>query len=300
MSNTVFVTSVYDELYETAFSGRNNRGSHYAFSLSQIHNVKAPIFCYTDSYNFKKFMPCIKAHGHNNTRFFNFELDKFESHQKIKNIKNKYAERYVKTPAWAQRSVEIMWGKFDMLLHAAENIDASTEYMFWIDAGLSHVGILPECYNTGYSQNALKPAALDYMHRFYYDKIFNPQLSEYLISYMQDSELLFFFCTMPQHNDPSSLPKGNLKGTAVGGLFGGKTEKVIEWATKGKEIYQYLLDGEYLIKEEDILTHLINVNSDDNIKLYKFNTWYHEDWGPKLYSSERGDVSFADFFRGML
>jgi hypothetical protein len=50
------------------------------------------------------------------------------------------------------------------------------------------------------------------------------------------------------------------------------------------------------------LNRLINVNFEkdpnfgDKIKIFKFNTWYHEDW--KVYRPN--DISFSDFFEGML
>lgn len=301
MAKLTFVTSVYDELFQTEFAGRNNRGSHYAFSLAQIHRSGAPVYCYTDQYNIKKFYPPLLAHGCNNTRFFNYDLNKFKYHEDIKLIKKSDPDRYQGRSAWTQRCVEIMWGKFDMIIHAAETTGIEPDkYMFWIDAGLSHNGILPYYYNSQYAKDKYTPASLDYQHSFYFDKIFNENLPQYLIDKMGDNKLLFMFCDMPQHNDPSPLPKFKMKGTSVGGLFGGDIETLYNWAKRGQEVYSYLVQEQCLIKEEDILSHLISENETDPIELYRFNTWYHEDWGDKLFNRERGNKSFADFFQGML
>ena len=300
MAEVAFVTSVYDELYQTEFAGRSNRGTHYAFSLAQIHSTGVPVYCYTDQYNIMKFMPALRAHGHTNTRFFNYDLKDFPLHKEIVEIKNSDLDLYANN-AWQQRCVEIMWGKFDMIVHAAETMGIGpNKYLFWVDAGLSHEGILPHYYNSTFEEGKYTPASFDYQHRFYYDRIFNENLPQYLIDYMAGNQLLFCFCTMPQHNDPSPLPERKEKGTSVGGLFGGDVETIYKWAKRGQEVYKYLVNEKCLIKEEDILSHLIDQNTEDSVKLYRFNTWYHEDWGTNLFSRERGQESFADLFQGVL
>jgi hypothetical protein len=300
MVDVTFVTSVYDELFETEFAGRNNRGSHYAFSLTQIHRTEAPIYCYTDQYNIKKFLPPLLAYGCDKTRFFNFDLGKYQHHAEILKIKGEVSQ-YVEQGAWQQRCVEIMWGKFDMLIHAAETTGiAPDKYLFWLDAGLSHDGILPPSYNTEYIPHKIKLASLDYQYRFQFDKIFNKNLPQYLVDYMGDNKLLFCFCSMSQHNDPSPLPNTKIGGTSVGGLFGGDIETVYRWAKKGKEVCAQLIEERCLIKEEDILSHLIDQNEEDPVKLYTFTTWYHEGWGDKIFMPDKGHVSFANLFKGML
>lgn len=303
-----FVTCVYDDLHDTEFAGRHNRGTHYAFSLAQMHEMGAPIYCYTDKRNMTKYMASFLESGYDNYRFINYNLDDSPYFNRIQEVKNANPELYRESPSWVSRCVEIMWGKFDFITHTAETIGlVPGKYLFWIDAGLSHPGVLPKRFNT-VQHEGLQYATQshEYSYRFKMNEIFNSKLPDYLAEYTGAGKLLHFLCTSPQHSDPSHLrvEMPAYVGTAVGGLFGGDVVLLHHWAQQGKQICQELLDNGHLIKEEDILTHLINSNLKtdetfkDKLTMYTFNTWYHEDWiewDRAVYDPNR-DHSFSDFF----
>ena len=304
-----FVTCVYDDLHDTEFAGRHNRGTHYAFSLAQMHDMGAPIYCFTDKRNMMKYIPSFLSSGYENYKFVNYNLNDSPYFDKIQEIKDSNPMMYRTSPSWASRCLEIMWGKFDFITYAAEDMGLNSgKHLYWVDAGLSHPGVLPAKFNTLHPEQNFKTASHEYAYRFTMNRIFNDKLPDYLVEYTGDGKLLHFLCTSPQHSDASHLRRKittpSYIGTAVGGLFGGDVKIMYDWAQQAKEVCKDLLDNNFLIKEEDVLTHLINYNLEqdttfkDKLTMYLFDTWYHEDWiswSKEVYDPDR-DRSFSDFF----
>lgn len=306
--DVTFVTAVYDDLHESEFSGRHNRGTQYAFSLAQMHSLGVPIYCFTDKLNMSRFFPVLYKHGLDNFNFIGYNLNEFPLYDKIQAVKSLRPDIYRDLPAWKTRCVEIMWGKFEWIIHVAEKIGLEGDkYLYWIDAGLSHPGVFPLKYNSNYKKGTYCNNAKDYNERFYFDKIFNEDLPDYLAEFTGVNKLLHFMCTSPQHSDYShlSVPETKFIGTAVGGLFGGNVKMFHEWASEARQVCLDLVNNNYLIKEEDILSYLINKHFyeeegfEDRLKLVLFDTWYHEDWlidwKSDLYDPKR-EITFAEFF----
>ena len=300
--DVTFVTCIYDDLSTTPFSGRHNRGTHDVFSLAQIHELGVPIYVYTDKQNFHRNFPAFLRFGHSNFNFINYNLDEYPNYKKIQDVKQAHPEIY-DTLGWQTRCVEIMWGKFDWILDVISRIGiAPNKYLYWIDAGLSHGGVLPKRFNSRREGVEFKTASHEYSHMFSYDLCFNEDLPTYLIDCAGEGNLFHFFCTQPQHNDPSHLKVNKTHiGTAVGGLFGGDIGLLYEWATECKAVCDDLLVNGYILKEEDIMSYLLNVHAiqedsifKDRIYLYKFDTWYHEDWEGAFKPGQH--KSFSQFF----
>ena len=307
-----FVTCVYDDLHDTEFAGRHNRGTHYAFSLAQMHEMGAPIYCFSDKRNMIKYMPTFLLSGTENYRFINYNLNDSPYFDQIQAVKDSNPELYRNSPSWESRCLEIMWGKFDFITHVALKMGLdSGKFLYWIDAGLSHPGVLPKRFNSVHpdkeADGGFVTSSHEYSYRFKYNRIFNPDLPDYLAEYTGEDKLLHFFCTCPQHSDPSHLEiEGGREfvGTAVGGLFGGNVRMMYEWAEQAKGVCKDLLDHGFLLKEEDVLSYMINLNMKtdpsfkDKLTMYLFDTWYHEDWtswSKDVYDPDTM-ISFSDFF----
>lgn len=295
-----FVTCIYDDLHDTKFRGRLNRGVHYGFSLSQLAMMNVPFYCFTDKINFYKFAPLMALHDIKNVRFYQYDLNKYPLTEKIEAVRNSNPGLYRNSPSWNLRCVEIMWAKFNWINYVCENLLEKETMIYWIDVGLSHDGVIPKRYNSVYKTKKYNNEAHEYHHRFYNDLLFDEQFPELLAEYTGKDKVLNFVSTHPQHSDEFTLKleKKHFIGTAIGGLFGGNSELMNHIAKEGMAVCNQLLETECLVKEEDILTyilnkkHLENGNLDDH-KIYLFDTWYHEDWN--VYRSEQ--VSFSDFFK---
>lgn len=303
MTNVNFVTCVYDRLFETKFRGRLNRGSQYAYSLGQMLQMDVPFYCYTDYVNFLSFAPSWMYHGKDKTRFFNYNLDQSPFHSEFERIRALDPELYVDGISWRQRCLEIMWGKFDMIIHAAEQIGLdSGEYLYWIDAGLSHDGIISPRYNSSEEEAGIT-ASRRYQKTFQNDRIFNPAFPQMLANYTGHDKMMFVMTRGPQHSDPMPLPAvpKKYKGTVIGGIFGGPVKLMHELATEANICCREILKGDKLVKEEDILTYILHrrlandPDYQDKTKLFTFETWYHDGWD----SYDESQIGFSDFFKAV-
>jgi hypothetical protein len=302
MSNVSFVSCFYDRLFDTRFQGRLNRGTQYAYSLGQMLQMDVPFYCYTDYSNFLTFAPAMFYHGKGKTRFFNFNLEDSPYHEDFERVRQSDPKLYIEGISWRQRCLEIMWGKFDFIMHAAEQVGLDTdEYLYWIDAGLSHDGIISPRYNS--SNPAEFPnAAKKYQMTHANDLIFNPAFPNMLRNYTGEGKLLYLMTRGPQHSDPMPLPKIPKKfgGTVIGGLFGGPVKMMYELAAEGAQCCREILEHNALVKEEDILTYILTRRCtndpeylNEKAKIFTFETWYHDGW--PSYRPEQ--IGFSDLFK---
>jgi hypothetical protein len=239
-------------------------------------------------------------HDIKNVKFLNYDLNKYPLTEKIENVRNRNPETYRNSPSWQLRCVEIMWAKFNWINYVCENLVNDGTMLYWIDVGFSHDGIIPKRYNGIYNTKKYNNEAHEYHHRFYNNLLFNEELPDLLAEYTGKDKVLSFLSKHPQHSDEFKLPleKKHFIGTIIGGLFGGNCEVLNDIAKKGIKACEELVEQECLVKEEDILSyilnkkHLENGNLDDH-RIFEFDTWYHEDWN--VYRPE--DISFSDFFK---
>lgn len=300
--DVTFVTCFYDDLHHSSLKGRLNRGTQYAFSLGQMMQMETPFICYTDSANFHKFAPSFVYHGADHTRFFSYNLKESPYHVRFNLIRDKNPEMYLDSPSWAQRCLEIMWGKFEFIKHAANTVGLdSNKMLYWIDAGLSHDGVIPKRYNSLLDTVSHPTTAHAYQYTHYNDLLFDKDFPQLIAEYTGEDKLLFLVSRNPQHSDPIPLPEvyKTYKGTIIGGLFGGNARRMYDLGCRGMEYCEKILDNDALVKEEDILTYMVNAaisedeNFKDTISTFVFDTWYHEDWNV----FRPNQVSFSDFFK---
>lgn len=286
-----FVTCLYDRLYGTKFCGRQNRGQHYKWSLSSIAKCQTPISCYTSSREAAPLDNYFKEQCGNIT-LKPWDLDTFYFHEDVEKVRASNEEFYRHSHFWMFRCVELMWGKFLFIQKEIEE-SPDLDYIFWIDSGLSHSGIIHSRFNPNYSHNI----------NFRYDKdlstlrlpfdnslIFTPKFMQYLIAYTGDN-ILNIVSSVRQH---SFLPTQGLdKGSVIGGIFGGKRNIMLDYCHEVISQFEDLLSSGHLVKEEQIMTRIL---AEDKFptKVFRFDTWYHGDWDKSYYN--RNLTSFCDFF----
>jgi hypothetical protein len=280
-----FITAIFNHLHGSKFGGRLNRDRHYAFSIRTLANLGQPMVCYIATADMPYVQEYLDKHEVKNIEFREYDLESFEYHQKIQEIKEINKITYAEDNVWEYRSVELMWLKLFWLKQEADTL-ADDEKVFWIDAGLSHGGIMPKKFN----ENPLD----EYEQSFRNTKAFNPKLSSKLDNLTQES-LFTFYCNNRQHHYPPLYSHDTvMSGSVVAGLFGGKASDVKILFEKGKEIIDYIVTKDTLLQEELILT-LVHQNNPGLFRAFDFDTWYHEDWDcfdPKM-------KSFSAFFEGL-
>jgi hypothetical protein len=260
-----FITAIYSNLYGTDFGGRPSRGNHYRWSLlSLLKMTDSDFVCYTSDEEFDNLYNFF--HTQNGISEDKLKLVKYNlSNHYFLDLFKKYKD--IDGARKGDRCIEIQYMKFIWFLSE----DMSYDYYFWIDAGLSHCGLIPNKYlaSTGINNS-----------QYYESPLFN---NNFLINLVKNTEDKFTI--IGKENDrnywsgtvnPKHFFNYNRSYHIIGGLFGGKKElwDIILELFK-KYVYQVTEEDGRLYHEEDIMT-LIYRNHEDMFKMYQFDTWWHE------------------------
>jgi hypothetical protein len=273
-----FITAIYSKLYNTKFGGRLNRDRHYYYSLKTLVTMGGEFICYTSEEEYDELVEAFSMHT--NIEFRKYNLSEFKYHNDIQRIKEENKSEYNEDAVWTYRCVELMWLKMEWLYQESRDYNGK---VFWIDAGLSHGGIIPVKYN----QNV---GHITYENSFENVYAFNPNLLKKLDKL--SSKFFAFYCNNRQHKYPDLYANDiNLGGSIVAGLMGGSPESIEKVYNEYKSIIKAVLDVNDLIQEEMALTVVFR----DNRQMFSessFDTWYHDDWD----CFDRSQKSFSAFF----
>jgi hypothetical protein len=260
-----FITAIYGNLHGTDFGGRPGRSGHYKWSLlSLLKMTDADFVCYTSEEEYDGLCDFFYTENHinsNKLKIVKFNLsehyfsDLFKEYKDIEGAKR------------GDRCIEIQYMKFIWFLSE----DMSYDYYFWIDAGLSHCGLIP---NKHLDKHGIHNS------QYYKSWLFNNNFLRNLIEKTGDK-----FTILGKENDrhfwsgtvnPKHFFNYDRSYHIIGGLFGGKKEL---WNTIVKlfeeYVYQVTKEDGRLYHEEDILTLMFR-NYEDMFKMYDFDVWWHE------------------------
>lgn len=260
-----FITAIYTDLYGTEFGGRHGRNHHYRWSLlSLLKMTGADFICYTSDReieDLKNFFYNENGISEEKLKFSVFDLQNHYFSDLFKQYKN-YEEAKK-----SDRCVEIQYMKFIWFL----NEDMSYDYYFWIDAGLSYSGLIPDNYLVDNG---------NYIRKFYESTLFNNKLLDNLIKNTSDKFTVIGKENNRNYWSPTVNPKHFFKYDksihVIGGLFGGKKElwgNIIELFKKYTN--QVTTEDNRVYHEEDIMTLMFR-NHNDLFFNYYFETWWHD------------------------
>ena len=265
---TKFITAIYSDLYGTEFGGRQSRRGHYRYSLLSLLKMSdADFICYTSDReinDLKQFFYVEEQVDPQKIKIEVFDLSNTEKTEIIRKYKDFES---VKT---SDRCVDIQYAKFEWL---KMNIDENYEYVYWIDAGLSHCGLIPDKY-------LVSEGFRDIFRKYFESTIFNNKLLNNLLNFTDDKIFL-----IGKENDrnywsgtvnPVHFVNYNRSYHIIGGLFGGKKEKVKDFIDLFDENLIIVTEHDKrLYHEEDIIT-LIWRNNENLFNVKYFDTWWHE------------------------
>jgi len=261
---TKFVTSIYSDLFGTDLGGRQSRKDHYRFSLlSLLKMSNADFICYTSEReinDLENFFYELHNINQERLRFVIYDLKNTKKTELINRYKN-FDE--VKT---SDRCIEIQYCKFEWLY---DNLDDVYDNFYWIDAGLSHTGLIPVKYlsNEGY--------------RGYFESmLFNDNFLNGLINFTKDK--VFIIGKENQRNywsgtvNPKHFNIHNATYHIIGGLFGG-TKNIVKSFIELFDTNVNIIteEDDRLYHEEDIMT-VIWRNNEEMFNVKLFDTWWHE------------------------
>ena len=269
-----FITSIYSDLYGTEFGGRINRGGHYRYSLlSLLKMTDADFLCYTS----ERELPSLQSFFYDENEISSDKL-KFQifdiSQTKFKDLINQY--KNIDETKKSDRCIEIQYSKF----HWWWNEDKSYDYYYWIDAGLSHCGLIP-----------LKYLTHDGLTRRYYESsLFNNDFLKNVIDETKDK-----FMIIGKEND-----RNYWSGTVdrkwyteydrgihiIGGLFGGHKSKWDEIVSLFEHYVSNIISEDRVIPHEEQVMSLIYYNHKELFERQHFDIWWCKDSGPKSVPDE--------------
>jgi hypothetical protein len=261
-----FITSIYSDLYGTEFGGRMNRHGHYRFSLlSLLKMTDSDFLCYTS----ERELPSLEDFFY---REHNIDREKLKfqvfdiAQTKFKELINQY--KNIEETKKSDRCVEIQYSKF----HWWWNEDQSYDYYYWIDAGLSHCGLIPNKYLSLLGPN----------NRGYYESnLFNNEMLHNLIKVTGDKFLIigkennvnFWSGTV----NPKWYKNFDRSIHVIGGLFGGKKEYWTEVVQIFEDYVENIISEDKGIPHEENVMSLMRCNHSELFSEMYFEIWNHID-----------------------
>jgi hypothetical protein len=261
-----FITAIYSDLFGSEFGGRPNRYWHYRWSLlSLLKMTDADFVCYTSDREYEDLKTFFFIENNVNKEKLKIVVSDLNKNR-YSNLINKYKD--VEKAKVGDRCLEIQYMKFEWF----NNEDMSYDYYFWIDAGLSHCGLLPNKY-----------LSLTGNHNkgYYESNIFNNVFLRNLVRKTENK-----FTIIAKENDrnywsgtvnPIHYKKYDRSYHVIGGLFGGKKEL---WKNIVDLFNDYLtevtISDNNLYFEEHIMS-LMYRNHEELFHSYSFDIWWHED-----------------------
>jgi hypothetical protein len=269
MSHKVkFITSIYSDLYGTEYGGRIGRGGHYRYSLlSLLKMTDADFLCYTSDRELPSlvnFFYEIHSISPEKLKFSVFDI----SQTKFKDLIQQYKD--FEMTKKSDRCIEIQYSKF----HWWWNEDKSYDYYYWIDAGLSHCGLIPLKYLTS-----------EYVEQRYYESsLFN---NSFLSNLIQDTNNKFFIIGKENERNYWS---GTLNAKwyteydrsyhIIGGLFGGHKDKWDEIVNLFETYTENVITEDKGLPHEENVMSLMYYNNKELFEKKDFDIWWCPDSAP--------------------
>lgn len=261
---TLFYTCIYSNLWGTEFGGRASRNVHYKFSLLNILNLNADKFvCFTSKEEIdelKEFFYIQNNISNQKLEFVVFDLKSSKYYESIKKAKN------VLEMQTSDRCFEIQYNKF-FWLELLENIHGY-DRIFWIDAGLSHSGIIPEEYSFG--QGYEKYFSFTLFNEKYLNRICNLTNNKILVLSKTNSHVFFWSQTIPR----KYYEHYNSNEHIIGGMFGGTPKLMLEFKEKFEHLLRELLENETQLFHEELIMSCLYFNYNHLFVAFKFDDWY--------------------------
>jgi len=269
-----FITSIYSDLHGTKFGGRPSRGGHYKYSLlSLLKMTDADFLCYTSDREINDLVDFFYTQNNISSDKLKFKIFDI-SETKFGDLINQY--KNIDDAKKSDRCVEIQYSKF----HWWWNEDRSYDYYYWIDAGLSHCGLIPEKYLVNNHPQA----------RYYESTLFNNNFLKNVIKDTNDKFLL-----LGKENDrnywsgtvdPKWYKEYDRSIHIIGGLFGGHKDRWDEVVNIFEDYLQKIINEDKVILHEEVIMSLMNVNHKELFERKDFDIWWYKGNAPQGVSDE--------------
>ena len=268
LQKTLFITSIYYNLWGSEFGGRPSRENHYKLSLLSILKMNPDkVICYTSEQELNSLENHFYEHNKISKDLLEFRVFDLKNTKYFEKISSKKNPEIMKT---FDRCYEIQYNKFFWAESLLEIFDYDKVY--WFDSGLSHGGLFPDnfAYGSGYE-------------RHFSFNVFNPNFLSKLNDLTEDKFLLVCKNNSGAYYWSQTLPTNYYKEYnkdyhVVGGFFGGNPKVFKDIIQDFDSMVFDLLENEpELYMEEQILSCLF-FNTPEKFTSLKFDDWYKKEW----------------------
>lgn len=283
-----FITCIYSDLNGTELGGRPSRAGHYQFSLlSLLKMTDADFLCYTSDREIERLQKFFYEQNSISPEKLKFEIFDLRK-TKYEDLFQKYKD--FESAKTGDRCVEIQWSKFAWWY----NEDKSYDYYYWIDAGLSHCGLIPLKYLNGTHPQG----------KYYESTLFG---NSFLSNLVQDTGDKFIILGKDNERNYWSGTVGQKwynnyerKIHIIGGLFGGKKE-MWDRIVPLFEDYAYKITPEERVHHEEVLMTLMYYNHPELFERKHFDIWWCRDncppgTSPKLFEENKSFFRILEEF----
>ena len=279
-----FITAIYSRLAGSDLGGRHARGGHYRYSLlSLLKMTNADFICYTtedERQELEVFFYVENNISKDKLKFVVFDL--YDT--KFKDLINQ--KKDLEQTKKSDRCVEVQYSKFSWYW----NEDKTYDHYYWIDAGLSHCGLIPVKYLTGTHPE----------QRYYESTLFN---NDFLKNVIEDTNDKFLILGKENDRnywsgtlDPKWYTNWDRGLHIIGGLFGGHRDKWDEIVTLFETYTKNVItEDKGLPHEENIMT-LMYYNHKELFERKHFDIWWCRDNAPAGVTDEMFELN-KSFFR---
>jgi hypothetical protein len=266
---TKFITCIYSDLNGTDLGGRPGRNGHYRWSLlSLLKMTEADFLCYTSEREYDSLI---------NFFYNQHQISKEKLEIRVFDItKTRHSERLnsikqVDEIKRGDRCLEIQYAKFEWFDYE----DGSYDYYYWIDAGLSHVGLFPNKYLT----------SKHIEQRYYECNQFNNEMLKNLIEFTGDKFFMIAKDNERNYWSGTVNPKWYINYDrslhVVGGLFGGRRDKWRQMVDLFDNYLTRIMDEDNQHPYEELIMTLISFNHPELVNKKFFDVWWSPDSGIK-------------------
>jgi len=258
-----FMTAIYSDLHGTEFGGRPSRGGHYRWSLlSLLKMTDADFVCYTSDREIESLKEFFYINHHiseEKLKFVVFDIAQTKYKDLINEFKN------VEDTKRSDRCLEIQYAKFFWWW----NEDKTYDYYFWLDAGLSHCGLIPNAYLTEQGP----------MRCYYESNLFNNNFLKNLIERIGDKFLIIGKENQRNYWSGTVNPKWYKEYDSsihvIGGLFGGQKDLWDNIATIFEGYFESITRTDNQLYMEEVIMSLMYFNHKELFHVEHFDTWWH-------------------------
>jgi hypothetical protein len=268
------ITSIYSDLHGTEFGGRTSRGGHYRYSLlSLLKMTDADFLCYTSDReigSLKSFFYSEHNISPEQLKFQVFDI----GNTKFKTLINEY--KNLEETKKSDRCIEVQYSKF----HWWWNEDKSYDYYYWIDAGLSHCGLIPNKYLTEVGP----------MRCYYESNLFN---NDFLHNVVEDTGDRFLLLGKEndrnfwsQTLDQKWYKEYDRSIHIIGGLFGGHRDRWDNVVNLFEHYMEKTIEDSKSLHHEELIMSLMFFNHQELFEKKDFDIWWCRDNAPSGVTDE--------------